>query len=87
MDATSDGGSGGGGGLLDTKGVALRLNIAERSVRTLVALGHLPKVDMAPLKKVRFHPADVEAFIESRRSRPKPTGGRSATPPPPGRRV
>jgi len=81
MDATTNGGL---DDLLDIEQVKARLNISERSVRTLVQLGHLPKVDLAPLRLVRFHPADVEAYIESRRSRPRPPRGKptAATTPP-----
>lgn len=81
MDATTNGGM---DGLLDSEQVAARLNISERSVRTLKNLGHLPTVDMSPLSCVLFDPRDVEAFIESRRSKPKSARGRSvgvATPP------
>ena len=63
--------------LLKIDQVAERLAISERSVRTLVQLGHLPKVSF--LSALRFHPADVDAFIESRRS--KPPAGRGKPPP------
>lgn len=81
MDATTNGRT---EGLLDSEEVAARLNISERSVRTLKNLGHLPTVDMSPLSCVLFDPRDVEAFIEARRSKPKSSRGRptaAATPP------
>ena len=63
--------------LLTAKQVAEVLGITVRSVRTLVALGRLPRVDVLD-RAVRFHPDDVAAFIESRRS--KPRAGRSKPP-------
>lgn len=76
-DTTADDGM---NGLLDSEQVAARLNISERSVRTLKNLGHLPTVDMSPLSCVLFDPRDVEAFIEARRSKSKSSRGRSAGP-------
>ncbi len=64
--------------LLTIDEVAKRLAMCERSVRTLVHLGHLPKITF--LSSSRFDPADVDAFIESRRS--KPPAGRGKPPPP-----
>lgn len=71
---------GGENDLLNIGQVKKRLNCSERSVRTLVNLGHLPKVDMSPLSKLLFDPRDVDAFIESRRSKPKSSRGRSTPP-------
>ena len=63
--------------LLTAKQVADILGITVRSVRTLVSLGRLPRVNVLD-RAVRFHPDDVAAFIESRRS--KPRSGRTRPP-------
>jgi excisionase family DNA binding protein len=67
--------------LLTAKQVAAILGITDRSVRTLVQLGRLAKVDVLD-RAVRFHPDDVAAFIESRRSKPRTGRSKSPSAPP-----
>lgn len=50
--------------LLDLSGAATRLNVSQRTVEALVALGEIPVVRIGTGRGVRrFDPAAVEAFI------------------------
>lgn len=50
--------------LLDLAGAAARLNVSERTVESLVALGEIPVVRIGTGRGVRrFDPAAIEAFI------------------------
>ena len=50
--------------LLDLAGAAARLNVSERTVESLVAVGEIPVVRIGTGRGVRrFDPAAVEAFI------------------------
>ena len=53
--------------LLDLAGTAARLNVSERTVESLVALGEIPVVRIGTGRGVRrFDPDAVEAFIRRR---------------------
>lgn len=52
-------------GLLDTIQAAVRLGVSKRTVQELVAGRKLASIKFG--RNVRFHPADIEAFVASHR--------------------
>ncbi len=59
---------GGDGALMDIETLAVRLGVSVRFVRRLVAERRMPFLKIG--KFIRFDPADVDAWIESRRVGP-----------------
>lgn len=57
--------------LLNAKQVAAILNVGLMEVYTLADEGKLPKYKFGR-RNVRFHPADVQAYIEAARVESKP---------------
>ncbi len=58
----------GGSALMDIETLAVRLGVSVRFVRRLVAERRMPFLKIG--KFIRFDPADVDAWIESRRVGP-----------------
>lgn len=53
--------------LLSAAEVAVRLGLSQKAVRRLALAGNLPCVRVSE-RIIRFDPADIDAFIEARRT-------------------